>query len=500
MAHIPDRPVRTRFAPSPTGSLHIGGARTALFSWLLAKHYDGKFILRIEDTDRTRYVEGSLEELLDGLRWLGITWDEGPDVGGSYGPYTQSERLEHYHKWAAWLVENDKAYRCYCTAERLAQVNEEKKKRGEQLGYDRHCRYLTPEERAQREAEGLSSVVRLKAPLDGQTTVHDLIHGEITFDNSTIQDAVLLKSDGFPTYHLAVIVDDHLMEISHVTRSSEWLPSLPLHVTLWNAFGWQMPYYAHLPVILNPNGKGKMSKREVFMPDGTQVPTLVRDYKAAGYIPEAVVNFLTNIGWNFGDDREVFTVEESIERFDITKVNPANAAFPFDKLNWLNATYIQNMPTDVLAAHLRQPLEEAGLTVDSDETLRRIAPLVQERLKFYKDIVDWAGFFFREPFVAAPPEDLIQKKMDAESTAQALERAYEVLSQIDDFTHERLLEKMDALATELGLKRGQMFGVLRVAVTGQRVAPPIFETMEIIGKDKCLTRIQQAAESLKQLT
>jgi len=485
-----DRPVRVRFAPSPTGPLHIGGARTALFNWLFARHHGGVFILRIEDTDRTRYVPGSVELITEGLRWLGLDWDEGPEVGGDYGPYVQSERVGLYREWADWLVAHDKAYRCYCSPERLKEL----RKRGVQ-GYDRHCRYLSPEERAEHDARGDSYVIRFKMPLEGQTTVHDLIRGDITVENSTLTDLVLLKSDGFPTYHLANVVDDHFMEISHILRADEWIPSAPVHWQLYRAFGWEMPAIAHLPVILNPNGKGKLSKRKAgFTHDGRKVPVLLHEFREAGYLPAAVVNFLTNIGWSFGEDREVFSVEETIQRFDLSRVNPSGGVFPLNKLDWLNGIYIRETPPDELARLLREPLERAGYTVD-DDLLRRITPLIQTRIHRLNDVVEMAGFFFRDQ-VTPGVEDLIQKRMDADSTKAALEAARETLLGLPDFEPETLESALRALTDTLGLKARQLFGVLRVAITGQRVAPPLFETMAIVGRDKCLERIEAAIRLL----
>lgn len=497
IVHNPTKPVRTRFAPSPTGPLHIGGVRSALFSWLLARHYNGKFLLRIEDTDQKRFVEGSLELITDALRWLGIDWDEGPDVGGPYAPYVQSERLDLYQKWTQWLVDNDKAYPCYCSPERLERVNKEKEARKESPGYDRHCRNLTAEQRAEYEAQGIKPVVRLKIPLEGETVGFDLIRGEVRFDNATLSDTVLLKSDGYPTYHLAHVVDDHFMEISHVTRANEWLPSLPIHLILWNAFGWEIPYYAHLPVLLNPNGKGKMSKRfEAFREDGQKILVQAREYKEAGYIPEALFNFLANIGWNFGDDQEVFDVKEAIERFDITHVQAANSAFPIDKLDWFNGVYIrEKLSVEELAKRLRKPLEDAGFEVNVD-TLLKVTPLVQTRLKTLNDVVDMAGFFFREEFNPPAPEDLIQKKMDAASTKKLLEICYDRLKDINDFTTQTLLDAMTNVVQETGHNNSQVFGVLRVAVSGQKVSTPTFETMEILGKDESLKRVKLAIESL----
>ena len=490
------KPVRTRFAPSPTGPLHIGSARSALFGWLLARHHGGQFILRIEDTDQKRFVEGSLDLIMNGLRWLGIDWDEGPDIGGEYGPYTQSERLEHYQKWAKWLVDNDKAYYAYETSEELKQISAEREAQKLAPGYDGRGRDLSDEQRAQYEAEGRKPVVRFKMP-EGKTIVDDLILGHLEYDNKTLQDIVLLKSDGFPTYHFAHIVDDHLMEVSHVTRANEWQPSLPVHVQLWQAMGWEMPQYAHLPVLLNPNGKGKLSKRHAQYEEGkTKVLVLMSEFIEAGYLPEATINFLTNIGWNFGDDREVFTTQEAIERFDISEVNPSNSAYPIEKLEWLNGVYIREQLSDEdLAKRLRPILEDAGYQVKTD-VLLKLVPVVKVRIKTLNDFVDMAGFFFDEEFKPPEADDLIQKKMDAESTKQALEATHNALSDWNDFDHQALYERMKDLAQELGLKNGQLFGAQRVAVTGQKISTPTFETMEIIGKNATLERLKIAVDIL----
>ena len=492
------RPVRVRFAPSPTGSLHIGGLRTALFNWMFARHYGGKFILRIEDTDQKRYDPTALQTLTEALRWAGLQWDEGPEVGGAYGPYVQSERLEQYQHWAQWLVENGKAYKCFCTPERLQQVNKEKEARKELPGYDRHCRNLTPEQVAEQEAQGLKPVIRFKMPLNGQTIVPDTLRGDVVFENETQQDTIILKSDGFPTYHLAHVVDDHLMEISHVLRANEWLPSAALHVQLWQAFGWEMPLYLHLPVMLNPNSKGKMSKRNPPRDEkGNIVPQMVHDYMEGGYIPEAVVNFLANTGWNFGDDREIFTLDEAVERFDGTGIQVANSAFPVSKLEWINGEHIRRLPVEDLARRLRPALEKAGFEVNTD-LLLKVTPLVQTRLKTLNDVVEIAGFFFRDEFQPPSPEKLPQKKMDIAQTRMVLERAYEGLSALSEFSHTAQHDAMVALVQDSGLSNGQFFGVLRIAVTGQQVSTPLFETMEILGKEEALRRIKLARDSLKQ--
>ncbi len=493
------RPVRVRFAPSPTGSLHIGGLRTALFNWLFARHHHGSFILRIEDTDQKRFDPTALQTLIEALRWAGLQWDEGPEVGGEFGPYVQSERLEHYQRWANWLVENDKAYRCFCTPERLAQVNKEKTERGEQPGYDRFCRHLTPAQAGEKAAAGEKYVIRFKMPLEGETVVQDQIRGEVRFDNKLQQDMVILKSDGFPTYHLAHVVDDHLMQISHVMRANEWLPSYPLHAQLWWAFGWDMPDYAHLPVILNPNGKGKISKRNPPKDEkGNIIPVMVHDYMAAGYLPEALDNFLANIGWNFGDDEEVFTIDQAVERFDLTRINPANSTFPTEKLGWLNGEHLRRMPVEELARRLKPVLEKAGFEVNVD-ILLKVAPIIQTRIKTLNEAVTMAGFFFREEFIPSPADKLPQKRMDAQQTSLALQEAIDALETVDDFRHDNTYPAVEKLTEPLGLNNSQLFGVLRTAVTGQTVSPPLFETMEVLGKAESLRRLRLALDSLNGL-
>ncbi len=484
------RPVRVRFAPSPTGYLHIGGARTALFNWLFARKHRGAFILRIEDTDQKRYVAESEEDIKSSLRWLGLEWDEGPDVGGDYGPYRQSERSHLYREWAEWLIEHGHAYRCDCSAERLEALRKEQQARGATPGYDRHCR-----ERGLGPGCG-PHVVRFKMPLEGETTIQDQIRGPITFQNADLQDLVLLKSDGLPTYHLANVVDDHLMQISHIMRADEWIATAPLHAQLYRAFGWQMPQIAHLPVILSPSGQGKLSKRDQAFQDGsTPVLVQVREFREAGYLPEAVVNFLANVGWAFGDDREIFTPEEAIERFDLAGINPAPGKLPYDKLAWMNGYYIRAMAPNELARRLKPYLESAGLVVD-DRRLQMVVPLIQERIKLLTDAIDMVGFIFSGE-IEVNPADLIQKKMDAAGTIRVLEASYDRLAALEDFTPEVQEAAMRQLADELGLKPGQLFGSIRVAVTGRSVSPPLFETMEILGRDLSLQRIRAAAELLR---
>jgi len=489
-----DRPIRTRYAPSPTGPQHIGGIRSALFGWLFARRHGGQFILRIEDTDQKRSVRGSVEQIVASFDWLGLDIDEGPHIGGDYGPYVQSQRLDMYQGWANWLVEQGYAYRCFATPEELAEM----RKAGR--GYDRRYRDFPADRSAERAARGEAHVIRFKMPLAGTTSGIDSIRGEVAFDNAQLQDAVLLKSDGFPTYHLAHIVDDHAMRISHITRAVEWLPSFPLHLHIWHAFGWEKPQFAHLPVLLNPNGKGKLSKRKQQFADsqGKSVPVLVHEFQSAGYLPEAVVNFLTNIGWNFGDDREVFTREEAISRFDLQDVNPANSAYPIAKLDWLNSQWIQRVDANDLARRLKPVLESVGYAVD-EALLRKVAPTLQVRLKSLNDVLRMAGFFFESwsDFAAPSAEIVIQRKMDASSTLDILRGALPLLEALDNFSPEAQQAAMSAFAASRGLRNGAVFGSLRAAVSGQKVSPPTFDTMQILGKAESLRRVKLAMAALE---
>jgi glutamyl-tRNA synthetase len=493
------KPVRTRFAPSPTGSLHIGGLRTALFNWLYARHAGGQFILRIEDTDQKRYDPNALRILMESLTWAGLDWDEGPDKGGPFGPYVQSDRLVLYQEWANWLVSHGHAYRSYETPAELDAMRKDREAKGLPPGYDRGHRDLSPAQIATYEAEGRASVVRLKMPLSGEISLPDALRGTVTFDVSQLQDTVLLKSDGFPTYHLAHVVDDHFMQISHVMRAVEWLPSYPIHGQLWQVFGWEAPVYLHLPVMLNPNGKGKMSKRNPPKDaQGRVIPVLVHDYIAAGYLPDAVDNFLANIGWNFGDDREVFSMAEAIERFDLTRINEANSAFPPDKLDWMNGVYLREMPPDELARLLRAPIEREGWQA-GDELLRQIAPLVQPRLKTLNDVVEVAGFFFREPFQPATIQSFAVKGQTTAQVRALLDSARTALDGAEDWSHDPLEDVMRGLAERSGLKPKDVFSPLRAAITGQAVSTPLFESMAIIGRETCLARLADASARLAEV-
>jgi len=488
--------VRVRFAPSPTGYFHVGGARTALYNWLLARHHGGTFVLRIEDTDQTRYQPEAFDDLLTSLRWLGLEWDEGPEVGGDYGPYFQSQRLALYQEYARQLVDEGHAYYCYCSPERLAQMRQAQRAPGMPSGYDRHCRDLTAQQQGAYEAQGIVPVVRFKTPLEGVTTYVDVIRGQSAVDNRTLDDLVLFKSDGFPTYHLANVVDDHLMDITHIMRGDEWLPSVPRHVLLYQAFGWEPPVFAHLPVILSPTGKGKMSKRKTVGAGGQEYNVLVRDFRQKGYLPEAMINFLALVGWGYDDKTEQFSREELIHYFTLDGVNKSAAAFSYDKLDWLNGVYIRALEADDLAARLLPVLRGAGFDPDP-ETVQGLVPLVRERLKRLTDVVDMTDFFFAGE-VTYDPALLAGKKMTlAESTA-ALEKAITALALLPDFEENTLEAALRALVDELGLKAGQLFGVIRVAVTGKTVSPPLFGTLHVLGRERSLARMRQALQTGKR--
>jgi glutamyl-tRNA synthetase len=487
-------PVRVRFAPSPTGYFHVGGARTALYNWLFARHHGGKFILRIEDTDRTRYEAHALSDLLDSLRWLGLGWDEGPDVGGKHGPYYQSDRVALYQECAEQLVAQGLAYRCYCSAERLEQLREEQRVAGAPAGYDRHCRYLTSVETAEYEAQGIRPVIRLAIPAEGVTEFDDLLRGHIVVGNRQLDDLVLLKSDGFPTYHLANVVDDHLMGITHIMRGDEWLSSVPKHVLLYQAFGWPMPVQAHLPTILDPSGKGKLSKRKKRLPDGREMLVYVHEFRQAGYLPEAMVNFLALVGWSYDGQTEFFSRDELIRYFDLEKVSKSPASFSYDKLDYMNAATIRGLGHNDLAGRLLPVLMNAHLEADF-ETVLALTPLVRERIKTLNDIVPMVDFVFAErlDYDAAL---LVPKGMDRAGTLRALQAAQETLAALTPFTEEAMEQALRPLGDGLGLKANQFFGAIRVACTGKTVTPPLFGTLAVLGPEKTLQRIEQARQAL----
>lgn len=489
------KPARTRMAPSPTGRFHLGGARTALFDYLLARKTGGQFVLRLEDTDQKRFVPGAEEEIVQSLEWLGITPDESFVHGGKYGPYRQTERRDIYQRYAKQLVESGHAYPCFCTPERLDKMRKEQEaQKVDRVKYDGLCRRLDPDEAARRIAAGEKCVIRFKMPQEGVTVTHDHLRGDITTENKYLDDNVIMKSDGLPTYHLAAMVDDHEMEITHVLRGSEWLSTFPLHANIIRAFGWEEPTWIHLSLFLKPSGKGKMSKRETVqaIKDGTSF--FVTDMKDLGFTPEGVLNWIALMGWGVAED-DVMTLDQMVERFSIDSLTPSPAAINYQKLDHFNGAHIRMLTTEDLAARIKPFLTGAGLEVEND-TLLKVTPLIRERLVTLDDSLAFAKFFFEED-VNPNPEELIAKGLDAKQSAEIARKTHEILSSLSDISHQTAEPPMREYVERSGLNANQVFGIVRVAVTGQKVSPPLFESMEIIGREKVLSRLLRAAEILE---
>lgn len=469
--------VRTRMAPSPTGEIHIGSMAIVLKNYAWAKKHDGQFILRIEDTDKEREVPGAVERIQEIIRIFGLDWDEGPGKGGPHAPYIQSERLPLYKERAEELVAAGKAYYCFCSSERLTEVRERQRAANIPPKYDRLCRSIDPAEAQQRVTAGESYVIRLAVPDDQEVTFTDLIRGEITFNSSTIDDQVLLKSDGYPTYHLGVVVDDHDMNITHVMRGEEWISSTPKHILLYQAFGWPLPVYAHIPVFLNPDGKGKMSKRK-----GT---VSAQSFLDAGYLPEALINFLMILGWTPEDQREILTLDEYIQEFDPRDVSPKSMAFDLDKLNWINGVYIRALPPEQLHAKL-QPFLPADFP---QEKLAQILPLVFERLVKLGDIEELTDFFYRDITVDSA---LLLKKATPGLVVEQLSQTAKVLQELTDWSVPAIEAAIRSLQAATGWSKGQYFMMIRLAVTGRAATPPLFDTIAVIGQATVVARLHQA--------
>ncbi len=495
------KPIRTRFAPSPTGYVHVGNFRTALFSHLWARHNGGVSVLRIEDTDQSRKVDGAVEHLLRIMKTMGVEFDEGyylKDDGslaerGEVGPYLQSERLDLYKSHVDQLLAAKKAYYCFCSEERLAEVRKEQMALKKPPMYDRHCHSLSDDELQAKQKEfqeaGKNPVVRFAIP-EGKTEIHDLIYGDIVYENSVLDDQVILKSDGFPTYHLAVVVDDHFMEITHVIRGEEWIPSTPKHILLYQAFGWKAPAFAHAPLILNPD-KSKLSKR--------QGDVTVEDYLQKGYLPEALVNFVAFLGWNPKTEQEIFSMEGLVEAFDLSKVNKSGAVFDVNKLDWINGQYLRAMPTGELV-DLLIPFwksddygifdEQGNVTLPiaskqlSKQYLIDIVELEKERLKKLSEIGERTPYFFREPDANGVKELLVAKKSTPEATKQGLAALVDQLSNytVDDFEITILETKVKNMISEKGLQNIDVLWPMRVALTGMSASPSPFEVASVLGK------------------
>ncbi|MBU4338132.1 glutamate--tRNA ligase [Patescibacteria group bacterium] len=518
--------VRTRFAPSPTGYLHIGSLRTALYGYLTAKHYSGKFLLRIEDTDMARILPGALENILEMLQWAGLDWDEGPAMTkvqsskfkvqslGNYGPYIQSERLDIYKKYAQALIDAEKAYYCFCAPERLEKMRAEQNAKKHPTRYDRLCRELSAKEIEEKIKSGARYVIRFKTPVTGNTEFNDLIRGTVQFNNSLIDDYILQKSDGFPTYHLASVIDDHLMEISHVIRGEEWLSSAPIHLMLYGAFGWQPPLFAHLPNILGADKK-KLSKRAG--------DAAVGQYIEKGYLSEALINFILLLGWNPGTEKEIFTREEMIKEFTLDKVGKSGAIFDLKKLDWMNGNYIRKMELEKLTELCLPYLIKAGMIEEvkseklkvksysskfkvketgeeiSFDWLKKVVALEQERMKKLSDIAETTKYFF----VDIPQYDTALLKWKKSTLEKAKENLAETAKILENLPEEKFNKKdleiaINSLMEKLGV--GDTLWPLRVALSGVKFSPSPFEIAEVLGKEKVLKRIEAGIEKKCQMT
>jgi glutamyl-tRNA synthetase len=479
--------VRVRFAPSPTGAPHIGGFRTALFDWLFARRHGGAFIIRIEDTDQERYVPESVPQILHGLRWLGLEYDEGPDIGGPHGPYTQTERLPLYRDELRRMVEAGRAYPCFCTRERLDQLRAEQTARGEPTGYDRRCRDLSPAERERLRAAGTPHVFRFAMPLSGETTFQDEVKGEISFQHALLDDFVLMKSSGIPASTLAIPVDDHAMAITHVLRGDEWVSTTPKHILIHQALGHEPPKYAHLPVITGPDGK-KLSKRHG--------ETAIGAFEQKGYLPEALTNFLALLGWSPGNDQELFTRSELVTAFDLGAVSRSPAVFNEEKLIWMNGVYLRQLPPAELAERALPFLQSAGLVPDQpSEALRdyvqRAVALEQERVRTLAEVPEATEFFFRD--VPVYDERAVRRWLSREDTPPLLHAAAAALADVEPWTEAGLETAIRSVADAKGVNAGEVIHRVRAAVTGRTAGPGLFETLAVLGRERVLQRLEAAA-------
>lgn len=499
--------VRVRFAPSPTGALHIGGVRTALYNYIFARQHGGDFIFRLEDTDSNRFVEGAEQYILESLNWLGIKFDEGVTFGGEHGPYRQSERREIYKKYVQVLLDNGKAYIAFDTPEEL----EAKRAETANFQYDastrgqmRNSLTLSGEEVQQLIADGKQYVVRIKIEPGEDVVVNDLIRGEVVINSSVLDDKVLYKSaDELPTYHLANIVDDHLMEITHVIRGEEWLPSAPLHVLLYRAFGWEMPAFAHLSLLLKPEGNGKLSKRDGDRLGFPVFPLQWKDpksgeissgYREAGYLPEAVVNFLALLGWNPGNDKEMLSMDDMIQLFDLAHCSKSGAKFDYKKGIWFNHQYIQQKSNEEIAEMFLPVLKEQGMENIPFEKVVTVVGLTKERVSFVKELWDAAGFFFVAP--QSYDEKTVKKRWKEDSAQQMTELA-EVLNGINDFSPENQEKVVMDWIAEKGYHTGNIMNAFRLALVGEGKGPHMFDITSVLGKEETIDRLHRAVEVLK---
>ncbi|PRX56907.1 glutamate--tRNA ligase [Flagellimonas meridianipacifica] len=497
--------VRVRFAPSPTGPLHIGGVRTALFNYLYAKKHNGDFILRIEDTDQNRYVEGAEAYIIEALNWCGIPFDEGPGKDGGFGPYRQSERKHLYQQYALELIEKGHAYYAFDTPETLDYHRKDHEAKGKTFIYNWHNREklsnslsLSQDEVQQKINDEEDYVIRFKSPKDQELILHDRIRGEITIDTNILDDKVLFKSDGMPTYHLANIVDDHLMEISHVIRGEEWLPSLALHQLLYDAFGWKAPEFAHLPLIMKPAGKGKLSKRDGEKGGFPVFPLQWNDaqgYRESGYFPETVVNFLALLGWNPGNEKELFTLEELIESFSLERINKSGARFDPEKTKWFNHQYLQKKTSSELTSLFiaQETINYPELKEKSLDYIEKVISLIKERANFVSELWELGSYFFTPP---SEYNEKAAKKQFKEDTPSILREVSGLIESISDFTSHNIESKIKDWIGQNELSFGKVMGPLRLSIVGDLKGPHLFAIIEMIGKKDALARIQKAISQI----
>jgi glutamyl-tRNA synthetase len=484
--------VRVRFAPSPTGSLHIGGARTALFNLLFARHNNGTFILRIEDTDTERSTEESANQIVRSLKWLGLDWDEGPEKGGGYGPYFQSQRLDIYRREAQRLLDEGKAYYCYCTPEELAERREAALKAGRAPRYEGCCRNLTPEERAKFEAEGRKPTIRIKVPAEGQTVVEDIIRGRVVFENSVLDDFIIFKSNGIPTYNFACVVDDHAMGITHIIRAEEHLSNTPKQIQVYKALGYEIPQFAHVPMILAPD-RSKLSKRHG--------ATSVEEFRDQGYLAEAIVNYLTLLGWSPEGNEEIFDLEKAVKEFSLERVNKTAAVYDIKKLTWINGHYLRELDLDYITNQVIPFMIKKGIITEEEsnkkyEYIKQTVAISRDRSKTLDELADSIAFFFKD--VTEYEEKGVKKHFCKENAAELLIKGAEALERLDEFTHESTEHAFRSLTDSMGLKAAELIHPTRLAITGRTVGPGLFEIIVLLGKGETVKRMKKAAEWIRK--
>jgi len=487
-----DKKIRVRFAPSPTGMLHIGGARTALFNWLYARHYNGTFVLRIEDTDQVRSTEEAVNVILEGMKWLGLDWDEGPGKGGEYGPYYQMQRLHLYQKYAKQLLKDKEAYYCYCTREELAESREKQSKEKKSLKYDRHCLNLSEEDKKRYEAEGRKPVIRLKIPAR-EIAFNDLLRGEVTFDGGLLSDFVIMKSDGIPTYNYAVVIDDALMKITDVMRGDDHISNTPKQIVIYEALGFDVPKFAHIPMIMGED-HAKLSKRHG--------AASVMEYQKMGYMPEALVNYIAHLGWSPGNDREIFSVEEIAKEFSLDKISKHAAVFSMEKLNWFNSEYLKKMSIDQLTGLLLPYLKEVNYITEEElspekfEWLKKIVNLMHGRFRNFSQFIEFTDYFFTDKINIEPKA--FQTVLNKDGVTEILTVLKEKLLTVECWDESNLEIVVRSVASSLQIKAGKIIHPTRASLTGKKIGPGLFELMVFLGKEKNIQRLEDALEKIKE--